>query len=298
MTIYLHCGAHKTASTFIKTLLRKNKALLESQRISIHLDRFRDREVTVEEVLQLVQHDYQNNYKKIIISEDANIIGLMPGIFEAERQSFFHPSSVSQFTNIVDKLQQEHALKLLLCVRRQDTYLESCYKFRKVYGAKYSWEEFLNKVEKINISWLYVVDTIANHIGKENCIVIPYELLKSSQSEFMKAFFENIIPVTPNSIEIPQPNNIGASKLMMNIIDYFNSDFKNIPVVHRKKIISIIKQHETNRADKVKFINEEQRKIILDKYADDNQQLFQNYIQYLPSDYYFHNANQSKLLAV
>lgn len=298
MTIYLHCGAHKTASTFIKTLLRKNKALFESQRISIHLDRFRDREVTVEEVLQLVQQDYQNNYQKIIISEDANIVGLMPGIFNAERQSFFHPSSVSKFANIVAKLQEEYDLKLLLCVRRQDTYLESCYKFRKVYGAKYSWEDFLEKVEAMNISWLYVVDTIADRIGKENCIVIPYELLKKSQSEFMKAFFESILPVAPDKIEIPQPNNLGASKLLMNIVDYLNSDFKDIPVVHRRKIISIIKQHETNRADKVKFINEEQRKTILDKYADDNQQLFHKYIQYLQSDYYLYNANQSKLLAV
>ncbi len=298
MTIYLHCGGHKTASSFMKMFLRENQALFESQRIAIHLDVFRDREVTAEDIIELAEKDYQNNYQQIIISEDANIIGLMPGIFQIGDRSFFNTNSILKFANLIARVNQKYTTKFLLCVRRQDTYLESCYKFRKTHGAKYSLEHFLDKVEKINVSWYDLVNAVAGYIGKENCLVTPYELLKESQPEFIATFFRSILNFDLNKVIIPPPNNQGASELMIEAIDYFDNKFKDIPNQHRQKILSIIKKYQVKNTRQQSLLSEKDKSIIMQKYADSNQKLFCKYIQYLPENYYAHQALKPELLCV
>ena len=286
MTIYLHCGGHKTASSFMKIFLRENRALFEAQKIAVHLDNFRDRQVTAEEIISLAQQDYQNNYQQIIISEDANIIGLMPGIFQAGDRNFFSTNSILSFANLIARVNQKFPTKFLLCVRRQDTYLESCYKFRKTHGAKYSLENFLSKVEKINVSWYDLVNAVASYIGKENCLVTPYELLKKSQPEFISIFFRSIAKIDSRQAIVPPPNNQGASELMMATIDYFDNNFPEIPNNHKKEILAIIKKHQAKNAIKSSLLSEKNKNKILQKYAVGNQKLFSNYIQYLPNNYY------------
>ena len=286
MTIYLHCGGHKTASSFMKMFLRKNKALFEAQKIAIHLDEFRDREVVAEDIIQLAERDYQNNYEQIIISEDANIIGLMPGIFQAGDRNFFNTNSILRFANLIARVNQKFPTKFLLCVRRQDTYLESCYKFRKTHGAKYSLEQFLTKVSKINISWYDLVNAVASYIGAENCLITPYELLKKSQTEFIATFFRSAARIDLKKIIIPPPNNQGASELMMDTIDYLDNSFPEIPNKHRQEILAIIKKHQAKGSFKSSLLSKESKNNILQKYAVSNRKLFSNYIQYLPSNYY------------
>lgn len=296
MTIYLHCGGHKTASSFMKMLLRKNKALFEAHKIAIHLDEFRDRAVTPEEIIQLAKADYRQNYEQIIISEDANIIGLMPGIFQSCDRNFFHSNSILQFANLVARINQQYPTKFLLCVRRQDTYLESCYKFRKIHGAKYDWEYFLNQVQKINLSWLDVVNTVASYIGQENCLVTPYELLKQSPTEFITTFFRSILSLDLQQVVIPPPNNQGASTLMMAIVEYLDTEFSEIPSQHRREIIATIKKYQTKNTSDNSLFSESDQVKLLEKYATDNQQLFATYLSELPVHYYhpreLHPSNQ------
>ena len=286
MTIYLHCGGHKTASSFMKMFLRKNKAIFEAQKIAVHLDNFRDRRVTAEDIINLAEQDYQNDYRQIIISEDANIIGLMPGIFQAGDRNFFNTNSILSFANLIARVNHKFPTKFLLCVRRQDSYLESCYKFRKTHGAKYSLEDFLNRVEKINVSWYDLVNAVASYIGKENCLVTPYELLKKSQPEFISVFFRKIARIDFKEIIIPPPNNQGASELMMAMIDYFEHDFPDIPNARQKEILAIIKKYQAKNAIKSSLLSAKDKNKILQKYAVSNQKLFSNYIQYLPNNYY------------
>jgi hypothetical protein len=286
MTIYLHCGGHKTASSFMKMFLRKNKALFESQKIAVHLDEFRDREPTAEDIIELAKRDYQNNYQQVIISEDANIIGLMPGIFHSSDRNFFNTNSILKFANLIARVNQKYTVKFLLCVRRQDTYLESCYKFRKTHGAKYSLEHFLNKVQGINISWYDVVNAVSGYIGQENCIVTPYEMLKKSQQEFIEIFFESILSINLEDVIIPPPNNQGASELMIEMIDYLDHNLPNIPTNNRQEMISIIKKHQAKSIGNTSLFSEQNKHEILQKYNPSNRKLFSNYIQYLPANYY------------
>ncbi len=270
----------------MKMFLRKNKALFEAQKIAVHLDEFRDREVSAEDIIELAKKDYQNNYQQIIFSEDANIIGLMPGIFQVGDRNFFNTNSILKFANLIARVNQQYTTKFLLCVRRQDTYLESCYKFRKTHGAKYSLEHFLNKVEKINLSWYDLVNAVASYIGKENCLITPYELLKSSQTEFITTFFRTVTKINLKNAIIPPPNNQGASELMIATIDYFDNNFRDIPAKHRKEILAIIKKHQTKNNSKTSLLPEANQSEILQKYAISNQKLFSNYISYLPENYY------------
>ncbi|MDJ0590676.1 MAG: hypothetical protein QNJ72_11865 [Pleurocapsa sp. MO_226.B13] len=286
MTIYLHCGGHKTASSFMKMFLRKNQALFESQQIAIHLDKFRDREVTAEDIIKLAEQDYQNNYQQIIISEDANIIGLMPGIFTASERNFFNTNSILKFSNLVARVNQQYTTKFLLCVRRQDTYLESCYKFRKTHGAQYSFEYFWDRVQDINVSWFDVINAVASYIGKKNCLVTPYELLKKSQYEFLSTFFRSILVLEAEKIEIPPPNNQGASALIMETIDYLDRELQDLPKNHRQQIISIIKKYEVKTSSQSALLSKPDRNQVLQKYYTSNQKLFSNYISYLPANYY------------
>ena len=270
----------------MKMFLRKNKALFEAQKVAVHLDEFRDREVTPEDIINLAKSDYQNNYQQIIISEDANIIGLMPGIFGSSDRNFFNTNCILKFANLIAGVNQKYSTKFLLCVRRQDTYLESCYKFRKTHGAKYSLEYFIEKVAKIDVSWYDLVNAVASYIGEENCLITPYELLKKSQPEFIATFFRSITTINLEQAIIPPPNNQGASELVMAAIDYFDRKFPEIPDNHRKEILSIIKKNQAKKATKSSLLSEKSKNEILQKYAASNRKLFSNYVRYLPEDYY------------
>ena len=293
MTIYIHCGAHKTASQFTKEFLRTNRELFNLNGIGIHLDKFYARkEVSATKIIELVEQNLQNNYQHTVISEDANVIGLMPGIFTAKKQNFFDPKSIMKFSNAIDQVHQKYEIKFLMCVRQQDSYIESCYKFRKAHGATYSFEYFMDKSHEINFSWFNIIDTVAQHIGQKNCIVTPYELLKKSQSEFISTFLKPILEIDCLQVVFPHPRNLGASELLMSVINYFDQEFSEIPVQHRQKILSIIRQYKSSRSSKISksskisLLSDLDRRNILDKYALDNQKLFAKYIPVLPTNYY------------
>lgn len=289
MTIYFHCGAHKTASQFVREFFCTNQALFNVHSINLHIDKFRGRKkVTAEEIIDLAEQDRQNDFQHTVISEDANIIGLMPGLFTAKKPNFFSHESIAKFCQLISAVHQKYQTKFLLCVRRQDTYIESCYKFRKARGAKYSFESFLDTIQKIDLSWFEVINTVAEHIGQQNCIATPYELLKRSQYEFISTFLRPILTIEPSKVLLPPPKNLGASELAMAVISYFDREFPEIPGKHRKQIISTIEKYQSKNRDKSSLLSDLERKNILRKYAASNRQLFANFTSFIPLDYY-HN---------
>lgn len=292
MTIYLHCGAHKTASQFTKKFLQINEKLFNLNGIGLHLDKFfEQKEVSATDIIKLVEQDQKNGYQHTFISEDANIIGLMPGLFTAKKSCFFAPRSIAKFTEQISQLNQKYQIKFLLCVRQQDSYIESCYKFRKTSGAAYSFKYFMSKVQEMNLSWFDLIETVAQQIGQENCFVTPYELLKESEFEFISTFLKPILTIDQENVTFPQAQNLGASELAMSVINYFDHQFPEIPGKHRREILSLFKQHQSHESskkikrDKTNYLSSQDRREILAKYAQSNQKLFTNYTSFPPNYY-------------
>ena len=287
MTIYLHCGAHKTASTFMQSTVDKNRDVFNSQLVNVRTDEFRNKDVSAQEIISICEQDYANNYHKILFSEDACVIGLMLGFFKNPERGFFHKNAVLKFSETIAKVKEKYSVKFLLCVRRQDTYIESCYKFRKKRGAKYSFDEFFSKTQEINISWFDVIDTIAKAIGEENCHIIPYELLRQSQDKFMSVYFNSIGDIPLEELSIPQPTNQSPSDLSIIVMNYLDNECGNIPVRHRREIVSIIEKHQkSNKKQNNALLTDELREQILQKYAESNQKMFAKYIRYMPANFY------------
>lgn len=290
MTIYIHCGAHKTASTFLQRWLKVNRNVLEKRLVSFHIKPFLDLPVfTAKDIINICQKDYYNKWQKIILS-DENFIGAMPGIVNKHENNFFTEKSISRFSCIVQEIKNKFPCKILLYVRRQDSYLESCYRFRKKMGAKYNFNQFLELTSTLNISWYNIADQLANQVGKDNCIVIPYETIKISQKEFLLFFCEHLLNLSQEEdMKIPQPTNTSLSDLSMDIIDYLDNQLPNITKNQKLDIISIIENHQNKdkkRCKKISLFSEKQRNQIIDKYLNDNRKLFAKFINNFPDNFY------------
>lgn len=94
--------------------------------------------------------------------------------------------------------------KLFICIRKQDDWIKSAYNHTVIKMNKYarfiSFEEFIGykngKFEESgcfninNLNWHKLLTMYTEYFGKDNILILPYELFKSSPQEFMEKFYE------------------------------------------------------------------------------------------------------------
>ena len=125
--------------------------------------------------------------------------------------------------------------KIIIIIRRQDTWIESIYNAVAIQGSRnVSFAQFLNPDGRrrpyfnknwsthsaINprcIDWLVYVKNYINEFGPENVLVLPIEMLRNSREEFYEKLCKFISTETYIIPEIIPPENRGFSKLSSKI---------------------------------------------------------------------------------
>lgn len=211
--LYLHVGLPKTGSTFLQDELfpvlpqvnyvgRPDYNLLERRNAydKTTLSRFFDRSPCVwsghgDDLLENLQtEDEFNADKKQLISDENALTG---GINDPYRIGE-HIKRIS----ILTEKRSLSPLKVLIVIRRQDTWFASAYaetSYRYVGASQPHWESWIDErlskshsyyagpAVKLKYNTLY--SEIEKNIGQSNICMLPYEMLKRNQHEF----YENIL---------------------------------------------------------------------------------------------------------
>lgn len=191
--LLVHIGAPKTATTSLQAWLRGNRERLERRGIAVFLPR------------QVRQKSYLGPFTRylrgksddpgaraflalfgetdsdaVIVSEEALTNDFIPGF----NDSVLGFEMIDRTIAFLQALEIED-LRILLTVRRQDTFLKSAYSHRvRRAGITLGFDAWLDQEVKIaHMSWLTVVDKLDAAFGADKVTVVPFEMLKTQSDK-------------------------------------------------------------------------------------------------------------------
>lgn len=190
MHLTLHVGAHKTASTTFQHLLRMSRDEFERCGVTVvgksyvsgNEDLYRSgprralAKDSSKESLEAFATAYTEFIKALptdsVILSDEDILGRL---FKPD--SGFYPDSGAKLSTLLDHLKPS-SVCVILYVRSQPGYMESCFKELFNMGTPMLFERYLTGVDIETMSWLSLADSLKDVVGSNALIVRPYENIR------------------------------------------------------------------------------------------------------------------------
>ena len=232
--IFIHVGLHKTATTFLQTKIfpfikevqvagycveTNSNCPLNNLVESYNNIKYKNDSKLIDNELKLLKKEFlnfinQNKEKNILISNEAL----------AASYRNYNKSSHLYLANCLKN--SFNNAKIIYIIRKQSDWLESFYNQYIIKNNAYSSIDFggysgfttLNQfigyennsfknkgfLNINDLDWYYMTKNYIELFGKENVLVLPYELLKENLNEFLRRFYEftDFKPYYPESIEI------------------------------------------------------------------------------------------------
>ncbi len=287
-TLYLHVGMHKTGTTTIQHFLYHNRRMLSRYGL-LYPSRH---------TYGYAHHETSNFFNK---KED-----FLPGFIEdryGDRknwESAINAQKKEMLSSSIDKLilssetfmrcnhamvreyYDEFEIKIIIFLRRQDTWLESTLNqnMKMNMDMETGLEDHTRKKEK-NLDYYRLINLWAEHFGRDNLIIVPFQ--KSSFPDSLESTFLQLVGVPWNSRF--QRQKAKNTRLNRDSIAYLN-DFpeKNRtrnPEFHR--IVELLQNYSVMKPDLPEYrfsYPPKERLSILAKYRESNQQLAKEFLQF------------------
>lgn len=289
--LYLHIGAHKTASSFVQTLLRENNRALLGQGLKV-VPRHKLMKSNFYKELSFVnknqrEGDAEKAKKGIIellpVRKDRNCLFTSEDLFSSLRVSDFYQNIKSSLRFLGD-LVDDYEVHVILYIRRQADYVESKYTQFIHIGRSVSFSEFLGGEIPRYLDWGVVADDIAEVVGRDNVHIKPYESIKKLGGEgFFKEFLD-LVGISEHegmrfspSVETGKGANRSYSEIAIEIAKKVN------PILEEsdQKIFRTFLQENFSTAThkRAEFFSKEDREDLFKYYSPLNKRVFEDYVK-------------------
>lgn len=220
--VFLHLGAHKTATTFIQQNLDASRAAFEAQGWTVV--HFHDEQPKIHKAFRAMRANKRlkpavrvelEGYFGRLKASPSNIMFTCEGMLGSARN--FRPAGLYP--------QRAEAAKLLrsffagcevtvgFALRDFADFLESAYLYLVgMEGHTGDFEDFIGKLEPDNITWLGLVEDLCKVFGEQNVRLWTYEdFRKDSTASYLKVMQSAGLDLSKLNIPIPQPVNVSIS---------------------------------------------------------------------------------------
>jgi hypothetical protein len=297
---YIHVGVPKTGTTSIQSLLRINKKELQNLGLSIILPR--DVRHTSFMSYYLSQHtngrikssaDYQtainslqdilnDNVKtdRVVISEEGFLQDVIPNSFW--KGSFggvdFAAKTLKTFFG--------DSCKIIIYIRRHDTFLQSCYVHQIKYkGKSFDFQEYISKVLNLfDLAWKKTIDPFVEVFGLNNVIVRCYEDWSLGAEFAFREFLKPILNYEQldsdlSSLKYDLSNMAINSSYSQDALEIAIKCNPHIPPTKRKLFARfLIENFPIEQHGKAHLWDEDQRHQLLQYYQASNIDIFKKFI--------------------
>jgi len=224
-TVYLHVGTTKTGSTSIQMFLRENRLLLREHSVEVYTPRSGtdDRRKTglrkpVEEMDPLRRLLGGGSQISRLLDELKNL--------EAERivlseEVFWDviacPRRRRVFARFLQSLSSFSEVRVIVYLRRQDTFLMSAYQQQLKRGwmnglTCSQWLQKKNSQPRRNADYLESLQWLVSQLGRENLMVRPFEAGQFAGGQLESDFLKSIgFDHMPESLQPARRHNAGMS---------------------------------------------------------------------------------------
>lgn len=186
----LHVGYHKTGTSFLQ------KEIFASPNIDYNAI---DRDLIIEEIIN--KHLFffdadatRQTLQKDFVADKVNVVSMENLIGNP------HSGGYNSYDHLQKLKQLFPAAKVLICIREQSSMILSSYKQYITTTGTLRLKNYLKPIEQgsnilpaFDLKHFCYHALIGNYIdafGKENVLVLPYELLSKNSHEFLKQIFE------------------------------------------------------------------------------------------------------------
>ena len=179
---HLHVGSDKCASTLIQAVFsaKPMRKVMEQYSIDFPHEVFHSTSRLSEKRITSFQED--KNYESERSLHFETLKNSPSKGFFMTQECFFGvtvdkgmSNSCQASCDAISYLTEGFDTRIIIVLRRQDTYLESYYNQKIKRGETRTFDDFLDEVPLENLEWDFVVDTYANRFGKDKVTVVPFE---------------------------------------------------------------------------------------------------------------------------
>lgn len=277
--LYIHIGTQKTGTTTIQSILSKNKNELQNENIC-YLGRLEKlaREIRVitepdvdlenkirSKVKDKLKECSDHEYQSYIISNEK---------FTGDKMIAYRNSSL-----IAKSLERvfepfEFDIKIIVFIRRQDTFFESTYAQRIYSGESLTFQEFYNLFDESDFHWDELLNSYAEVFGKENILVRRFDKkYLPGRNSLINTFGEAIKSTYLQNYTDTTYKNRGYSRDALEIARLVN---KNLEKKEMRQLRDILRK-AGSKEKSYSFFNNEQRKQFLSNYESSNKRVAREY---------------------
>ncbi len=201
----------------------------------------------------------------IVTQENIFGVGLHPGLGNVCEES----------CKLIQYLGRGFNIRIVIVLRRQDTFLESLYNYYVSRGDVRDFAKYLEEFPLDNLHWADVVDTYKAAFGDDNVTVIPFEKQiceTNGHATFVQAFFAAVgVAVPANFGEQSKLINASLAPHVMEVQRIANT---MMPPDEAKMLSDWFTQNIPKRPElKYEIMTAEQRASVLGFYQESNRRL-------------------------
>jgi hypothetical protein len=189
-TVFVHIGTHKTGSTSLKVSLRKSKKYLNSQGLNyLETDWSYDLMKKNELDTEVLEHIRKAFLKQVSQCPQNNNIIISAEKFSGDPYTGY--SNAMTLASSLKLITEGFDVKLLVYLRRQDSFIESLYSQSIHQGAHWSFNEFMQTRPSQLFDWNKLILSFELEFGESQVNVRSYDYFReASDTSLHQDFFE------------------------------------------------------------------------------------------------------------
>ncbi|ERN39802.1 hypothetical protein KR51_00037810 [Rubidibacter lacunae KORDI 51-2] len=278
--LFIHIGTHKTGTTAIQRSLEAARNRLEQEQI-VYLKRFHgsvemqyldapDAQIVATARASLLAEIERYSPEHVFILSSETYSG---NAYKGYRNAAVTAQMLQEITSEV------FDARIVVYLRRQDSFLEALYTQRVRAIDSFSFEEFLRSdavTPPLSFDWWALLAEFANRFGKDNTIVRRYEKGRFPEKNGLIGNFAAIVgsQVLPE-VALEREENTGYSRDVLEIARLCNS---YLDVAGRKQLRALLQAASVKRAlEDYAYFPLEERHALLERYAESNARVAREY---------------------
>lgn len=285
--IHFHIGAHKTASSFLASNLRACEAGLSQQGLGVVLRKHVFETPFAQEVIEVahgtrapgvISPAARKSLRELLARKPGDVLVANEDLLcRLNVQDFYQ--NIGAAVRHIRAMEPEAEARFILYIRRQSDYLESVYMQFVQVGRALKFPRFMKRAASVDLSWLRIVEDLADAAGRENIAVRPFETIRDGDTAFLQDFLRLCGVSDPEAFSVVPEAGRGRAA---------NRSYGDLGMRLARRANPLLETKKERRAFR-KFLQENfstathpraellslvEREEIQDRYASSNQTLF------------------------
>lgn len=297
-SIALHLGAHKTGTSLLQKYMRDRPSeMLRMRTVSVpravnrvligwgraprdHPERLRDAILTAARGVDRFPGrgglsrtaTALLGVPKLVVLSNENAMGRP---FDKSGSSPLYPSAAACAQGLAKSVGDLHP-RIVYYIRSQDEFLESYYLQTVHQGGTATFAEWLAQIDTSAISWLPVVEALADAFGEDRLVVHDFAEIRRGQNSYIASFLHSCEPSLSPTIDYEVLHNPSLSQRGLDLALAMNPLLRTAEERHQARLF--LQEHFSNASgQRPHLLSDDEKARLHERYGSENRSILTRY---------------------